>query len=46
MRKQIKNAEYEDEPPSFAISPCKEYRNEGFRSRLMVKMLELLKWQG
>ena len=32
--------------PSFAISLYKEYRRQGIGSQLMVKMLELLKWQG
>lgn len=36
----------DDETPSFAISLLKEYRNQGIGSQLMVKMLELLKWQG
>lgn len=36
----------DDETPSFAISVHKEYRQQGIGSRLMVKMLELLKWQG
>ncbi len=36
----------DDETPSFAISLYKDYRNQGIGSQLMVKMLELLKWQG
>ena len=36
----------DDETPSFAISLYKEYRGQGIGSQLMVKMLELLKWQG
>ena len=36
----------DDETPSFAISLFKEYRSQGIGSQLMVKMLELLKWQG
>ena len=36
----------DDEMPSLAISLYKEYRNQGIGSQLMVKMLELLKWQG
>lgn len=36
----------DDETPSFAISVIKEYRRQGIGSRLMVKMLELLKWEG
>ena len=36
----------DDATPSFAISLYKEYRNQGIGSQLMVKMLELLKWQG
>ncbi len=36
----------DDETPSFAISLYKEYRGKGIGSQLMVKMLELLKWQG
>ena len=36
----------DDETPSFAISLYKEYRGQGIGSRLMVKMLELLKQQG
>ena len=36
----------DDETPSFAISLYKEYRGLGIGSQLMVKMLELLKWQG
>ena len=31
---------------SFAISLYKEYQGQGIGSQLMVKMLELLKWQG
>lgn len=34
------------ETPSFAISLYKEYRGQGIGSQLMVKMFELLKWQG
>ena len=36
----------DDETPSFAISLHKEYRGQGIGSQLMVKMLELLKWEG
>ena len=36
----------DDDTPSFAISLYKEYRKQGIGSQLMVKMLELLKWQG
>lgn len=36
----------DDETLSFAISLYKEYRGQGIGSQLMVKMLELLKWQG
>lgn len=36
----------DDETPSCAISLYKEYRGLGIGSQLMVKMLELLKWQG
>ena len=36
----------DDETPSFAISLYKEYRRQGIGSQLIVKMLELLKWQG
>ncbi len=36
----------DDETPSLAISLYKEYRGQGIGSQLMVKMLELLKWQG
>ena len=36
----------DDETPSFAISILREYRGQGIGSQLMVKMLELLKWQG
>ena len=36
----------DDDTPSFAISLYKEYRRQGIGSHLMVKMLELLKWQG
>jgi ribosomal protein S18 acetylase RimI-like enzyme len=36
----------DDATPSFAISLYKEYRGQGIGSQLMVKMLELLKWQG
>ena len=36
----------DDETPSFAISLYSEYRGQGIGSQLMVKMLELLKWQG
>lgn len=35
-----------DDTPSFAISLYKEYRRQGIGSQLMVRMLELLKWQG
>lgn len=35
-----------DETPAFAISLYKEYRSQDIGSQLMVKMLELLKWQG
>lgn len=36
----------DDETPSFAISPCREYHGQGIGSQLMMKMLELLKRQG
>jgi ribosomal protein S18 acetylase RimI-like enzyme len=36
----------DDETPSFAISLYKEYRGQGIGSQMMVRMLELLKWQG
>ena len=36
----------DEETPSFAISLYKEYRGQGIGSQLMVRMLELLKWQG
>jgi ribosomal protein S18 acetylase RimI-like enzyme len=36
----------DDDTPSFAISLYKEYRKQGIGSQLMVKMLEMLKWQG
>jgi ribosomal protein S18 acetylase RimI-like enzyme len=36
----------DDDTPSFAISLYKENRGQGIGSQLMVKMLELLKWQG
>lgn len=36
----------DDQTPSFAISLYKEYRGYGIGSRLMTKMLELLKKQG
>ena len=36
----------DDATPSFAISLYKEYRGQGIGSQLMVRMLELLKWQG
>ena len=36
----------DDETPSFAISLYKDYRGQGIGSQLMLKMLELLKWQG
>lgn len=36
----------DDETPSFAISLYNEYRGQGIGSRLMVKMLEMLKCQG
>ena len=36
----------DDETPSFPISLYKEYRGQGIGSQLMVKVLELLKWQG
>ena len=36
----------DDDTPSFAISLYKEYRRQGIGSQLIVKMLELLKWQG
>ena len=34
------------ETPSFAISLYREYRGQGIGSQLMVRILELLKWQG
>ncbi len=36
----------DDDTPSLAISLYKEYRGLGIGTHLMVKMLELLKWQG
>ena len=36
----------DDETPSLSISLYGEYRGQGIGSQLMVKMLELLKWQG
>ena len=36
----------DDETPSFAISLYKEYGRQGIGSQLLVKMLELLKWEG
>ncbi len=36
----------DDDTPSLAISLYKEYRKQGIGSQLMVRMLELLKWQG
>ena len=36
----------DDATPSFAISLYKEYRKQGIGTKLMVKMLELLKEQG
>ena len=36
----------DDDTPSLAISLYKEYRRQGIGSQLLVKMLELLKWQG
>ena len=36
----------DDDTPSFAISLYKDYRGFGIGTHLMVKMLELLKWQG
>ena len=36
----------DDDTPSFAISLYKEYRGQGIGSRLMAKMLELLKRHG
>lgn len=36
----------DDDTPSFAISLYKDYRGQGIGSQLMVRMLELLKWQG
>ena len=36
----------DEDTPSFAISLLKEYRGQGIGSQLMVRMLELLKWQG
>lgn len=35
----------DDDKASFAISLYKEYRGQGIGSQLMVKILELLKWQ-
>lgn len=35
----------DDDTASFAISLYKEYRGQGIGSQLMVKILELLKWQ-
>ncbi|MCR5748297.1 MAG: GNAT family N-acetyltransferase [Lachnospiraceae bacterium] len=36
----------DDETPSFAISLYREYRGQGIGSQMMMRMLELLKWQG
>ncbi len=36
----------DDETPSFAISLLKEYRGKGIGTKLMIKMLELLKAKG
>ena len=36
----------DDDTPSFAISLYKDYRGLGIGTHLMIKMLELLKWQG
>ena len=36
----------DDETPFFAISLCKEYRGKEIGSQLIVKMPELVKWQG
>lgn len=36
----------DDETPSFAISLFKEYRGKGIGTKLMIKMLELLKAKG
>lgn len=36
----------DDATPSFAISLYKDYRGLGIGTHLMIKMLELLKWQG
>lgn len=35
----------DDDTASFAISLYKEYRGQGIGSQLMMKILELLKWQ-
>ena len=40
----MKNERYNT--PSFAISLYREYRGQGVGSQMMVRMLELLKWQG
>ena len=36
----------DDDTPSLAISIYKQYRKQGIGSQLLVKLLELLKWQG
>ena len=36
----------DDNTPSFAVSVLDNYRRQGIGSQLMVRMLELLKWQG
>ena len=36
----------DDNTPSFAVSVLDNYRRQGISSQLMVRMLELLKWQG
>lgn len=48
VRKRIMDdyGHMDDERPSFAISLYKRYRGQDIDSQLMMKMLELLKWQG
>lgn len=36
----------DDNTPSFAVSVLDNYRRQGIGSQLMVRMLELQKWQG
>ena len=36
----------DDSTPEFAVSVCKEYRNKGIGTKLMINMLQLLKDNG